>query len=187
MLGFIFGFNARLGRLAYFLSCIGFGVGVVILGLLLFLASRGAHGPNMAIAAVVITGIILVVWFAMCLLSMRIRDMGWNPAIVIPLFWALIAVDAYVSVILPDWAMPGRHYGTIVGASINFLFNLAVMFWPSAGYDTPTLSVPEALGPRSEASVPPAVIRAAPSEPTVPVMRQAASSRKAFGRLGQQH
>jgi len=191
MLGFIFGFNARLGRLAYFLSCIAFGVGVTVLAILVVVglsrdgASGAAHRPGMGIVIAIIALVILAVWLANCLVSMRVRDMGWNPAIVLPALWAIIAVDAYIAVLVPDWALPGARYGTVFGAAINFVFNLAVMFWPGAGYDASAVGIPDTFRRRSEPATLASAAKPVPQPATV--AQQAASGRKTFGRLGQQH
>jgi uncharacterized membrane protein YhaH (DUF805 family) len=190
MLGFIFGFNARLGRLAYFLSCIAFGVGLMVLGILLILGFQhsGASGvrPGVGTAAGVIIGVILALWLANCLVSMRIRDMGWNPAIVLPVLWVILATDAYVAILVPGWALPGKHYGTVFGSALNFVFNLAVMFWPGTGYDASVVNIRDTLNSHGEPSLRPSNTATKPAPQPVAVTKQPASGRKAFGRLGQQ-
>lgn len=193
MLGFIFGFNARLGRLAYFLSCIAFGVGVTVLAILLVVglsrdgAAGAAHHPDMAVAIAIIVLVIPAIWLGTCLVSMRVRDIGWNPAIILPAVWAIIAADAYVAVIVPDWALPGERFGTVFGAAINFVFNLTVTFWPGAGYDASAVTVPDAFKPRSEPAMHPSAAAAKPAQQPAPATRQAPAGRKTFGRLGLQH
>src|ERR1700729_152 len=84
MLGFIFGLNARLGRLHYFLATIV--LAVVMTGLCFLVAfsvfQTAAHGAQPSFEMVKGPVIGLAALFGVIsftLQSMRIRDIGWDP------------------------------------------------------------------------------------------------------------
>jgi uncharacterized membrane protein YhaH (DUF805 family) len=191
MLGFIFGFNARLGRLAYFLYslvfCIVIGV-VVVAGA--YIAYRngllkpdgfspGAISPLSLIPILLIS--LLVIWGAVCLMSMRIRDIGWNPAYVIAIYLLVIGVDTYISLKMPDLAFQQGRSGTVFGAALQFVFTLTLWFWPGGAYDAAPPDMAERLPPRREPP-PPSEMRPVR---TVPSVHDVRPIRKSFGRLGQ--
>jgi uncharacterized membrane protein YhaH (DUF805 family) len=137
MLGFLFGFDARLGRLHYFLASVG--LAIVTTGLCFAIATaiyrntpRGMPlsfeqmaWPVMAVAAI----------FMLCSFSlqcMRIRDIGWDPVCVVPTWIAIVIIDNLVATKFPAWSLGPEHYGTAVGALINFGLCLALTFWPGA-------------------------------------------------------
>jgi hypothetical protein len=115
MLGFLFGFNARLGRLHFFLATIALAV---VTGAICFLIamSEGVYAAlvrtqptfepltwPMLIAA----GFFVVATFT--LQSMRFRDIGWDPVCVIPAWIALLAVDKLVAGKIPAWSLGEGH------------------------------------------------------------------------------
>ncbi len=140
MLGFVFGLNARLGRLHYFLATIV--VAVVMTGLCFLLAfsilqtfPRGTQpsfemvkGPVIGLGA--LFGVI-----SFTLQSMRIRDIGWDPVCVIPTWIAILVVDFAVAHKFPGLSLGPQHYGTGVGGLVNLVMSLALLFWPSGDYD----------------------------------------------------
>jgi uncharacterized membrane protein YhaH (DUF805 family) len=140
MLGFVFGLNARLGRLHYFLATIV--LAVVMTGLCFLVAMsvfptlpRGAQltfemmkWP--AIGLGTLFGVI-----SLTLQSMRIRDIGWDPVCVIPTWIAILVVDFAVARKLPGLSLGPEHYGTVVGGLVNLVMSLAVLFWPSGDSD----------------------------------------------------
>jgi uncharacterized membrane protein YhaH (DUF805 family) len=131
MLDLLFGLNARLGRLQYLLALIGLGVAMFVVSIA-FIASGGLYIPkgqhltwqmlSWPLASVVV---LFMVVTAM-LQAMRVRDIGWDPVVVIAGWFAIVFVDAIVGV---KWLGPG-HFGTILGAIVNFVMTCILLFWP---------------------------------------------------------
>ena len=137
MLGFLFGFNARLGRLHFFLATIAFAVlmtviSIAIAGLAFQNAPKGMI-PSLT-SWQVIAAAVLFIWVNLTLQSMRIRDIGWDPVCVIPGWFAASIIDGLVAGKIPAIALGGQ-LGTIVGALVNLALFLALLFWPSSEQD----------------------------------------------------
>ena len=143
MLGFIFGFNARLGRLHYFLATIGLAV---VMTAICFVIAGFAyhHNPGRPLSREDLMGwpiIIAIVFFvgaSLTLQSMRMRDIGWDPVCVIPAWIAILIVDRLVAGKIPAWAIGHEHHSTIIGALLNLGMLLALLFWPSGDGEDPT-------------------------------------------------
>jgi uncharacterized membrane protein YhaH (DUF805 family) len=142
MLGFVFGFNARLGRLHYFLATIGLAV---LMTVVCFVIAGHAYRPGKPISPADLMGwptLIAMVFFAamsFTLQSMRIRDIGWDPVCVIPMWIAIVVVDKLVAGKIPTWSLGAEHHGTIVGLLFNAALFLALLFWPSGDYEDATI------------------------------------------------
>ena len=137
MLGFLFGFNARLGRLHFFLATIASAVLMTVI----FIAIAGLafqNAPKGMIPSLtswqVIAAAVLFIWVNLTLQSMRIRDIGWDPVCVIPGWFAASIIDGLVAGKFPAIALGGQ-LGTIVGALVNLALFLALLFWPSSEQD----------------------------------------------------
>lgn len=139
MLGFIFGLNGRLGRLHFFLATVALAIVMTAICFAIAMAvlrtsSPGAIRPEdltgswAIIAAMVVFGLA-----TFTLQSMRIRDIGWDPVCVVPAWFALMVVDHLLAPRFPAWAIGSEHQGTMVGAIVNLVLMLALMFWPSRG------------------------------------------------------
>jgi uncharacterized membrane protein YhaH (DUF805 family) len=143
MLGFLFGFNARLGRMHYFLGTLA--LAAVTTAIFFVIARdvfqhtpRGMH-PSIDLLTWPTIGVIAVFsWVTFTLQCMRIRDIGWDPVCVIPVWIALLIVDKLVAGTIPAWSLGHQHHGTIVGSLMNFALFLALLFWPSGEYEAPT-------------------------------------------------
>jgi uncharacterized membrane protein YhaH (DUF805 family) len=142
MLGFLFGFNARLGRLHFFLATIALAVVMTaicyaIASTLMQSSYSGAVSTAVQMTWPVIGAVLFFGWVTFTLQSMRIRDIGWDPVCVIPAWIAILIVDKLVASRIPSWSLGHDQHGTIVGAAINLVILLALMFWPSgdSGYD----------------------------------------------------
>jgi uncharacterized membrane protein YhaH (DUF805 family) len=136
MLGFLFGFNARLGRMHFFLATIALAVAMTAICFLMmsyFLQSvpRGTTPSFQQLAWPIIVAGLGFAWMTFTLQSMRIRDIGWDPVCVIPAWIAILIVDGLVADKFPAFAFEPDHRGTIVGAAVNLVLLLALMFWPS--------------------------------------------------------
>jgi uncharacterized membrane protein YhaH (DUF805 family) len=180
MLGFLFGFNARLGRLHFFLSIIALAVVSVAIDLALSPYSiqqlaNGAKSPADPFAWPLIVPTVGFLLIKYTLKSMRIRDMGWDPVCVVPAWIALGIVDSVVASKVPAWSIGHVHHGTIVGATIQFALLLALTFWPSGGFEAPTPTLggsqrtPQGPSQRSNAT-------------SLPAARMARATGAGFGR-----
>ena len=84
-----------------------------------------------------VVGIIFMA-ITLTLQSMRIRDIGWDPVCVIPAWIAIVIVDKLIAGKIPVWSLGQDHNGTVVGALVNLVLLLALMFWPSGDNENPT-------------------------------------------------
>jgi uncharacterized membrane protein YhaH (DUF805 family) len=100
MLGFLFGFNARLRRLQFFLATIAVAILMTAICFAIFSYAfqhwpRGTV-PNLALAMTlwpVLGTAVLFGWLTFTLYAMRIRDIGWDPVCVIPGWIAVMIID----------------------------------------------------------------------------------------------
>jgi uncharacterized membrane protein YhaH (DUF805 family) len=159
MLGFLFGFNARLGRMHYFLATIALAIVMTaicyaIAPYLIRYAPADLLSPASLVTWPAIAAIVFFVWTSSTLQSMRIRDIGWDPVCVIPAWIAIAIVDKVVANKIPAWSVGQDHHGTAVGALVNLGMFLALLFWPGGGYETPTYggtpSKPHRSSPRTD-------------------------------------
>lgn len=138
MLNYIFGFNARLGRLAY-LFCtfvVGCGYMMLVFGITGNAPASGRTDVLLAQAASsmpLLIGFYAVLAIAFMLQSMRIRDIGWDPVVVMVGWVALVVADWIVAGKYPEHALTYQHTGTVAGALINGVLMLVLLFWPGAG------------------------------------------------------
>lgn len=182
MLEFLFGFNARIGRLHYFLGTIVLAVimtaiAFAIAGYAFQHTPRGVRPSEADLMTwpVIVAGVFFL-WVTFTLQAMRIRDIGWDPVCIIPAWIAVIIVDSVVASKVPAWSIGHDHEGTIVGSLINLGLILALTFWPSGDYGNWT---PPTLGDA----------RRKPDEPlpgaggaAAPAARIAQATRAEFGR-----
>jgi uncharacterized membrane protein YhaH (DUF805 family) len=139
MLGFVFGFNVRLGRMQFFLATMG--LAIVMTAICFAIASYFyPYNPRAALPSAQLIGWPVIVaglgfaYMTFTLQSMRIRDIGWDPVCVIPAWVAILIVDKLVADKFPSLAYGHDAHGTLVGAAINLLLFLALMFWPGGEY-----------------------------------------------------
>jgi uncharacterized membrane protein YhaH (DUF805 family) len=147
MLGFIFGLNARLGRLQYFLITIG--VAVLMTGICFVVGRQTFQGATNGLplsidsfkGPAIVIGIIFMA-ITLTLQSMRIRDIGWDPVCGIPGWVAILIIDMMVAKKFPGLSLGPEQHDTAISAIVNLGLLLALLFWPSADYE----SSPPALG-----------------------------------------
>ena len=138
MLGFVFGLNARLGRLHFFLASVALAIVMTAICFAIAMAALRTTSPGMirpedfARNWAIIGAMILFGLATFMLQSMRIRDIGWDPVCVIPAWIALMVVDHVVAGRFPAWAIGQEHQNTMVGGLVNAALLLALTFWPSA-------------------------------------------------------
>src|SRR5579871_263290 len=133
MLDHLFGFNARLGRLQYFLACMGLGVVMVAICFAIVASGsihipRGQHLTWQMLSWPATAAVALFFLATMMLQAMRVRDIGWDPVLVIAGWLAITFIDAIIGVNLLG---PG-HYGTIIGAIVNLVMTGILLFWPGS-------------------------------------------------------
>lgn len=143
MLGFLFGFNARLGRMHYFLATIALAIVMtaicyVIATSVMQFTPRNQLSPASLMTLPTIAAMVFFLRMSLTLQSMRIRDIGWDPVCIIPAWIAIAIVDKVVTSKIPAWSLGQDHHGTVVGALVNLGLLLALLFWPGGGYETPT-------------------------------------------------
>jgi uncharacterized membrane protein YhaH (DUF805 family) len=139
MLGFLFGFNVRLGRMQFFLATIV--LAIVMTGICFAIASYFyPYNPRAALPSAQLIGWPVIVagfgfaYMTFTLQSMRVRDIGWDPVCVIPAWVAILIVDKLVAGKFPALALGQDQNETIVGAAVNLVLFLALMFWPSGDH-----------------------------------------------------
>jgi uncharacterized membrane protein YhaH (DUF805 family) len=155
MLGFMFGLNARMGRLHYFLSTIALAVLMTAISFAIALSVYDTNHQGVPLSfdtvkwPVIVAGVVFGL-ISLTLQSMRIRDIGWDPVCVIPGWIAVLIIDIVVARKFPGWSLGPEHHGTAVGALVNLVLFLALLFWPSGDSDgsTPTFSEPHRPSPR---------------------------------------
>jgi uncharacterized membrane protein YhaH (DUF805 family) len=163
MLSFLFGFNARLGRLHYFLGTIALAVVMTVAFFAIAMSAIHAtpRGTPLSIGQIAWPAAAALLFFlaaTFTLQSMRIRDIGWDPVCVIPAWIALLIVDKVIATKFPAWSLGQDHAGTVVGGLVNLALVLALTFWPSGDHESPTPGYgetrrrPEPPSPRQQAS-----------------------------------
>ncbi|MBR0967893.1 hypothetical protein JQ554_27015 [Bradyrhizobium diazoefficiens] len=141
MLAFLFGLNARLGRLQFLIASVALAIVMTAICFAIAMVMLGTTSPSMIrpedlirnwtiVAAMIVFGL-----GTFTLQSMRIRDIGWDPVCVVPAWLALMIVDHVVATRFPVWALQQAPQGTIVGALVNVVLMLALVLWPSADSD----------------------------------------------------
>lgn len=134
MLGPLFLFYGRIGRLQYFLwSAIFVPLSLCAVWLLLYLLTPAYGGGvgSFALSFFAVFGLPLLIflWAEFSLQATRIRDIGWRPGIVIP---ALLAVNFLNGVL--DYGAGIRTFD-IVFYAINIIATLVFQFTPSDAGD----------------------------------------------------
>lgn len=128
------GFRLRMGRLAFFLSTCGTTVIALTFALGLFeliseFAAIGNRGTLRLGVIIVIAALVAIVHCNIC--GMRSRDIGWDPAVVIPLWVLLALIDYMAALLLPELAVQSRYAaGTWIGKIVSSLFWLALLLHP---------------------------------------------------------
>jgi uncharacterized membrane protein YhaH (DUF805 family) len=180
MLGFLFGFNARIGRMHYFLATIALaivmtGICFAIAGHMLQVAPRAALASSDFRTWPVLGAAALFAGITFMLQSMRFRDIGWDPVCVIPGWIAVLVIDSLIASKFPSLSLDLEQHGTIVGGLANLGLFLALLFWPSGAEEGET----SASGAPSRTPDAPTRSRDAPSLATDRIARVASGE---FGR-----
>jgi uncharacterized membrane protein YhaH (DUF805 family) len=187
MLGFLFGFNARLGRMHFFLGTIVLAVVMTAIcfaiAATMFQQMPRGFNPTEAdfMTWPVMVAVVFFGWVTFTLQAMRIRDIGWDPVCVIPGWIAAAIVDGVIAGKFPSWSLGHDHRGTVVGALINLVLFGALLFWPSGDYDESGPTFDTAPRKPEGSLLRPSTGRSAASAPAA---RIAQATRAEFGRRG---
>lgn len=124
------------GRLHYFLACIALGVAMTGVCFALVVSGsihvpRGSQLTWQMLGWPVWATIALFILATVTLQAMRVRDIGWDPVIVMAAWFAIVFVDVIVAAKVPDLALSRDHYGTIMGSLVNLVMTGILLFWPS--------------------------------------------------------
>jgi uncharacterized membrane protein YhaH (DUF805 family) len=137
MLDFIFGFNARLGRLQFFLSTIA--LAVLMTGICFAIVASGhVHFPRGSqpswdmLTWPLVCAVLFFMGATFMLQAMRLRDIGWDPVCVLGGWIAIVAIDGIVAAKVPALSLGSGHHG-VVGGLVNLLMLGVLYFWPSSG------------------------------------------------------
>ena len=144
MLDMLFGFDARLGRLKYFLFSILLGIvnGIIAVPVAYYAYKHGMmqgmlHGAMPKSIWSLGWPIIAFVTFCMTgnfmLAAMRFRDIGWDPIIMVSCWIAVTVLDPLVASRVPAMALE-KHDGTVVGGLINLGLIIILLFWPGGDH-----------------------------------------------------
>lgn len=136
MLDLVFGLNARLGRLHFFLATLVLAVVMtaicfaVAMSVVRNVTPANLRPDDILKNSGMIAAIVIFALATITLYSMRFRDIGWDPVCVVPAWIALMIVDHVVAGRFPAYTMGHENTGTIVGAVVNLVLTLALLFWP---------------------------------------------------------
>ena len=140
MLDMLFGFNARLGRLKYFLFSMLLGVvnGIIAIPVALYAYKHGMLAGEMpksiwSLGWPIIAFVVFCMAGYFILAAMRFRDIGWDPIIMVSCWIAVMVVDPLIASRVPAMALE-KHDGTVVGGLINFGLIVILLFWPGGDH-----------------------------------------------------
>ena len=156
MLDMVFGLSIRLGRLRFFLISMAAGVlyGLIALPVAWYAYKHGMiNTPPRSVWSM---GWPMVAFVGFCmagnlfLASMRFRDIGWDPVIMIPCWIVVMVGDPMIASHVPAMALP-NHNGTVVGGLINLGLYIILLFWPGGDHnDSPVVfDRPVSAAPRT--------------------------------------
>jgi hypothetical protein len=104
-------------------------------------------GPLYAVASITVA-------IQFILRSMRIRDIGWDPVLVVPAWIAIVIADKAIAATFPAWAIGESHLGhgylgsgTVVGRLIDIALFALLIFMPSAQPGEPPAPPPRSAAP----------------------------------------
>ncbi|MCC8984428.1 hypothetical protein [Bradyrhizobium acaciae] len=139
MLNYIFGFNARMGRLAFFFCTFVTGIGFMMLVYGITGNAPASGRTDVLLAQASSSPALIFAFYGMLVIcfilqSMRVRDIGWDPVCVMAAWIALMVLDRAIAGRFPEYALTYQHTTTVVGTAVNGVMNLVLMFWPGRGH-----------------------------------------------------
>ncbi len=133
--GEFFGFDGRIDRLGFLWRSILIGVVIAALALGAIWFAHSLDPDGLAGASAydreIITGAVLLgLWSSFALATRRLRDMGLEPAHVVPLYAALWVVNEVL--LEPMSRLDPRDFSVIEGgwAALQWLAAVPLLFWP---------------------------------------------------------
>ena len=142
MLGAVFSFRGRIGRLQYFAGLVGLFVAVILAAVFAVFSLGSLEAvkadPSRALPAllIVLAAVPLWIWISLSLQARRLRDMGFNPLIVIPALIAFSALDQVLgAAIYGGGVMAMQH--TPLEPLVNLAYSCCLLFWPGKPVDAP--------------------------------------------------
>ncbi len=176
----MFSFRGRTPRLSYFLGFLGV-TGACFIPVILVLAllspiRAGNHIALVLLIVLLVACVIVLFWVSLALQTRRIRDIGWDPLIVLPAWFAVEIADSIAAHFYQNLAIGPQHNGTAFGVIVEIGMIAVLFFWPSAYDDGDGASLSFASRSLPKSPDP------APTLP-MPVPRPAgAAARPTFGR-----
>ncbi|WP_156887053.1 DUF805 domain-containing protein [Pleomorphomonas oryzae] len=151
MLGYLFLFYGRMGRLQYFLWSYIFVPAIFFMALVVltpvFAFSPFLNKSPVACYSLVAIPFVCFLWAEFSLQAVRIRDIGWKPGVVMPAFVAINLVDFAVAYAVPTLA-DGTGMHTIVSTILGILSTLVLLFTPTDGQEILPFIIPGLSLPR---------------------------------------
>jgi len=129
MLIAVFSFRGRINRLQYLLGNLAVGAALALLAAMLIgfteLAPTARPSPTMALNAVfLVLAAPLAIWSAASLQARRLRDIGWEPLVVIPIWIGVLLLTAFA-------AQAGVTMSqTVLATLISFALLACLYGWP---------------------------------------------------------
>jgi uncharacterized membrane protein YhaH (DUF805 family) len=154
-IGEIFGFDGRINRLGYLWRSIVAALvisllaGIAAAGLVFLIRPEGLGGFEDVAQKVAIGGVLLALWSGFALASRRLRDMGLEPAHIVPVFAALWVVNA--ALLEPLSRVDPERFGLAEGAwvVVQLVTAIPLLFWPSREAPAPVVVVRQSPAPTS--------------------------------------
>ncbi|HUZ14180.1 MAG TPA: DUF805 domain-containing protein [Caulobacteraceae bacterium] len=136
MFGEFLGFDGRISRLGYLWRSLVMGLTLVVLtglsawALATLLHPDGVTGSVGGVREVVTAVILLGLWSSFALATRRLRDMGLEPAHVVPFYAALWVCNA--ALLAPMSRIDPHRFGALEAAwnVIQIVILLPLAFWP---------------------------------------------------------
>src|SRR5258708_33742127 len=147
MLGFLFGFKARLGWMHFFLSPVGLAVVMtaVCFAIAGYAIQSTPGGMPMSLGLMAwptIAAVIVFSWMTFTLQSMRIRDIGWDPVCVIPSWIALLVVDKVVAGKKSALSPRREHHRTILVSLVQLSLFFVLLVLSTRHHPRPAPTAP---------------------------------------------
>jgi uncharacterized membrane protein YhaH (DUF805 family) len=133
----VFSLQGRLKRLPYFFGTmalgLAFGAGlaaIMVGGAIAATAHSWGALAGWVVCLLPLVGVLL--WCSLSLHVRRIRDIGWDPTLVIAVWLIFKVVDRLILAPLLPMLTAGMHgNGTVIGVGVQLALSLALLFWPS--------------------------------------------------------
>jgi uncharacterized membrane protein YhaH (DUF805 family) len=136
-MGVFFGFDGRINRLGYLWRSVvvALALGLIAAGgalsIVFVLRPQGFAGLEVWGQRLTMAMVLLGLWSGLALASRRLRDMGLEPAYVVPLYVALWVVNTVL--VEPLARLYPEDFGLLEGGwfGLQLLVAIPLLFWPS--------------------------------------------------------